>query len=97
MLLFPQRWAIHTINLLPPSRFACRQSPKSPQFGRVGVVAAGQERAEVRADEPAEALAVIILSAVLFSAELAVRIGSPPGSSPLGRLALAIVLRGMRP
>jgi TetR/AcrR family transcriptional regulator, transcriptional repressor for nem operon len=61
------------------------------------VIAAGQRRGEVRADEPAEALGVIVLYAVLFAAQRGVTIGHPEGSSPLGRLALEITLRGMRP
>jgi hypothetical protein len=60
------------------------------------VIAAGQRRSEVRTDEPAEALGVIVLYAVLFSTARAT-IGRPEGSSPLGRLALEITLRGMRP
>jgi len=61
------------------------------------VLAEGQLRGEIRADEPAEALAVILLYAVLFSARRSVAIGRPPGSTPLGRLALQVVLRGVRP
>jgi AcrR family transcriptional regulator len=61
------------------------------------VIAAGQRRGEVRADEPAEALGVIVLYAVLFSTQRGATIGRPEGSSPLGRLALEITLRGMRP
>ncbi|MGH3067573.1 MAG: TetR/AcrR family transcriptional regulator [Streptosporangiaceae bacterium] len=61
------------------------------------VIAAGQRRGEVRADEPAEALGVIVLYAVLFTTQRGATIGRPEGSSPLGRLALEITLRGMRP
>ena len=61
------------------------------------VIVAGQRRGEVRADEPAEALGVIVLYAVLFSTQRGATIGRPEGSSPLGRLALEITLRGMRP
>jgi AcrR family transcriptional regulator len=61
------------------------------------VIADGQRRGEIRADEPAEALAVIVLYAVLFSAQRGTTIGRPRGSSPLGRLALQVVLRGLRP
>jgi hypothetical protein len=61
------------------------------------VLAEGQLRGEVRPDEPAESLAVIVLYAVLFAARRSATIGRPPGSAPLGRLALSIVLRGMRP
>jgi hypothetical protein len=41
--------------------------------------------------------AVILLYAVLFGARRGATIGRPPGSTPLGRLALSVVLRGMRP
>jgi AcrR family transcriptional regulator len=61
------------------------------------VMAEGQRRGEVRGDEPAEALAVIVLYSVLFTARRAAAIGRPPGSTPLGWLALETVLRGMRP
>jgi AcrR family transcriptional regulator len=61
------------------------------------VIAAGQRSGEVRAGEPAGALGVIVLNAVLFSAQRGAAIGRPEGSSPLGRLALEITLRGMRP
>jgi AcrR family transcriptional regulator len=61
------------------------------------VLAEGQLRGEIRADEPAESLAVILLYAVLFSGRRGATIGRPPGSTPLGRLALQTVLRGMRP
>jgi AcrR family transcriptional regulator len=61
------------------------------------VLAEGQLRGEIRPDEPAESLAVILLYAVLFGARRGATIGRPPGSTPLGRLALAVVLRGMRP
>jgi len=61
------------------------------------VIADGQRRGEIRADEPAEALAVIVLYAVLFSAQRGTTIGRPRDSSPLGRLALQVVLRGLRP
>jgi hypothetical protein len=61
------------------------------------VIGVGQRRGEVRADEPAEALGVIVLYAVLFSTQRGATIGRPEGSSPLGRLALEITLHGMRP
>jgi hypothetical protein len=38
-----------------------------------------------------------ISSSFLFGARRGATIGRPPGSTPLGRLALAVVLRGMRP
>ena len=68
-----------------------------PVAATTSVLAAGQQRGEIRADEPAESLAVIVLYAVLFSTRRAATIGRPPGSTPLNRLALQIVLRGMRP
>jgi TetR/AcrR family fatty acid metabolism transcriptional regulator len=68
-----------------------------PVSATTAVIAEGQLRGEVRTDEPAESLAVIVLYAVLFGARRGATIGRPPGSTPLGRLALAIVLRGMRP
>jgi TetR/AcrR family fatty acid metabolism transcriptional regulator len=68
-----------------------------PVAATTAVLAQGQLRGEVRADEPPEALAVILLYAVLFGARRGATIGRPPGSTPLGRLALAVVLRGMRP
>jgi AcrR family transcriptional regulator len=68
-----------------------------PVPATTAVMAEGQLRGEIRADEPAESLAVIVLYAVLFSTRRGVSIGRPPGSAPLGRLALEVVLRGMRP
>ncbi len=61
------------------------------------VITEGQRHGEIRTDEPAEALAVIVLYAVLFAAQRGTTIGRPRGSSPLGRLALQVVLHGMRP
>jgi TetR/AcrR family transcriptional regulator, fatty acid metabolism regulator protein len=68
-----------------------------PVPATTAVIAQGQQRGEVRTDEPAESLAVIVLYAVLFSARRAATIGRPPGSTPLSRLALSVTLRGMRP
>jgi AcrR family transcriptional regulator len=68
-----------------------------PVPATTAVIAEGQRRGEIRADEPAESPAVIVLYSVLFSARRAANLGRPPGSTPLGRLALQIVLRGMRP
>ena len=48
------------------------------------VITEGQRRGEIRADQ-AEALAVIVLYAVLFAAQRGTTIGRPRGSSPLGR------------
>jgi AcrR family transcriptional regulator len=68
-----------------------------PVAATAAVLAQGQLSGEIRADEPAESLAVIALYAVLFSARRGATIGRPPGSAPLGRVALQVVLRGMRP
>ena len=68
-----------------------------PVPATTAVLAQGQHRGEIRADEPAESLAVIVLYAVLFGARRGATIGRPPGSTPLGRLALSVVLRGLRP
>jgi AcrR family transcriptional regulator len=68
-----------------------------PVAATTAVLAEGQIRGEIRDDEPPESLAVIVLYAVLFSARRGVSIGRPPGSTPLGRLALDVVLRGLRP
>jgi TetR/AcrR family transcriptional regulator, fatty acid metabolism regulator protein len=69
----------------------------TPVRATTEVLVAGQRSGEIRADEPAEALAVIVLYAVLFSTRRSATLGRPAGSSPLSRLALQIVLRGMRP
>jgi len=69
----------------------------APVPATTAVLAEGQYRGEIRADEPAESLAVILLYAVLFSARRGSTLGRPPASTPLNRLALQIVLRGMRP
>ena len=68
-----------------------------PVAATAAVLAEGQLRGEIRPDEPPESLAVILLYAVLFGARRGATIGRPPGSTPLGRLALSVVLRGMRP
>jgi TetR/AcrR family transcriptional regulator, fatty acid metabolism regulator protein len=68
-----------------------------PVPATAAVIAEGQLRGEVRPDEPAESLAVIVMYAVLFGARRGATIGRPPGSTPLGRLALSVTLRGMRP
>jgi AcrR family transcriptional regulator len=68
-----------------------------PVPATAAVLAQGQLRGEIRADEPAESLAVIVLYAVLFGARRGATIGRPPGSTPLGALALSVVLRGLRP
>jgi AcrR family transcriptional regulator len=68
-----------------------------PVAATTAVIEAGQRRGEIRSDDPAESLAVILLYAVLFTARRGTTIGRPPGSAPLSRLALQVVLRGMRP
>jgi AcrR family transcriptional regulator len=68
-----------------------------PIAATTSVIAQGQLRGEIRSDEPAESLAVILHYAVLFAGRRGVTIGRPPGSTPLSRLALQTVLRGMRP
>jgi len=68
-----------------------------PVVATTAALAEGQLRGEIRADEPAESLAVIMLYSVLFSARRGATIGRPPGSTPLGRLALQIALAGMHP
>jgi AcrR family transcriptional regulator len=68
-----------------------------PVPATTALLADGQRRGEIRDDEPAESLAVILLYAVLFSARRGATIGRPPASTSLGLLALQIVLRGMRP
>ncbi len=68
-----------------------------PVPATTAVLAEGQLRGEIRDDEPPESLAVILLYAVLFGARRGTTIGRPPGSTPLGRLALSVVLRGLRP
>jgi hypothetical protein len=68
-----------------------------PVAATTAALAEGQIRGEIRDDEPPESLAVIVLYAVLFSARRGASIGRPPGSTPLGRLALDVVLRGLRP
>jgi TetR/AcrR family transcriptional regulator, fatty acid metabolism regulator protein len=69
----------------------------APIPATTAALAEGQLKGEVRADEPAESLAVILMYAVLFSTRRSATLGRPPGSAPLSRLALQIVLRGMRP
>jgi hypothetical protein len=68
-----------------------------PVPATAAVLAQGQLRGEIRADEPPESLADIVYYAVLFGARRGTTIGRPPGSTPLGALALSVVLRGLRP
>ena len=75
--------------------YALRRLAPDAQF--FGVAGPKMRAAGCEAWEPSESLAVILLYAVLFGARRGATIGRPPGSTPLGRLALAVVLRGMRP
>jgi hypothetical protein len=59
----------------------------------VGHVNAGEAVRDEHGDRPVG----LVLYAVLFSARRSATLGRPAGSSPLSRLALQIVLRGMRP
>jgi AcrR family transcriptional regulator len=68
-----------------------------PIAATTAVVLEGQRRGEIHPDYPAEALAVIILYAVLFSARRGAAFPQPPGARSYGGLALEVVLRGMRP
>lgn len=81
-----------------PGQLSGSLGDESPPPIRVAsaVVAEGQRRGEVRADQPAESLAVIVLYAVLFCTQRGATVGRPPGSMSLTQLALDVVLRGMR-
>lgn len=72
------------------------ESP-SPVQAATEVIAEGQRRGEIRADQPAEALAVVLCYSVLSATRRGATLGRPPASPPLSALALAGVLRGMRP
>jgi AcrR family transcriptional regulator len=61
------------------------------------VIAEGQRRREIRADQPPESLAVVLCYAVLSASRRGATLGRPPDSPPLSDLALEVVLRGMRP
>jgi AcrR family transcriptional regulator len=69
----------------------------SPVQAAAEVIAEGQRRGEVRADQPAESLAVVLCYSVLSAARRVATLGRPPDSPPLSQLALQVVLRGMRP
>jgi AcrR family transcriptional regulator len=69
----------------------------APVPATTAVMTAGQYRGEIRTDEPAESLAIILLYSVLFAGRRGLTLGRPPGSSPLSHLALDIALRGMQP
>ena len=66
------------------------------------MLAAGQQRGEIRSDYPARALAAVVLQAWAMSAHREKALGRPPGewagpSGSLGELAVEICLAGMRP
>jgi AcrR family transcriptional regulator len=69
----------------------------SPVQAAAEVIAEGQRRGEVRADQPAESLAVVLCYSVLSTTRRGATLGRPPDSPPLSNLALEVVLRGMRP
>lgn len=69
----------------------------SPVQAAAEVIAEGQRRGEIRADRPAEALAVVLCHSVLSATRRGATLGRPPDSPPLSQLTLEVVLRGMRP
>lgn len=87
----------HVVN--HPGQLSASLGEENPPPIRVAseIVAEGQRRGEVRSDQPAESLAVIVLYAVLFCTQRGATVGRPPGSISLTQLALDVVLRGMRP
>jgi AcrR family transcriptional regulator len=72
------------------------ETPTPVQAG-AAVIAEGQRRGDIRADQPAESLAVVLCYSVLSSVRRGATLGRPPDSPPLSELALDVVLRGMRP
>jgi hypothetical protein len=68
----------------------------APVPATTAVIAEGQRQGELRADQPAEALAIILLYSVVFSANRSASLGRPPGATPLSLLALEIVMKGLR-
>lgn len=87
----------HVVN--HPGQLTAILGPEAPPPIAVAsaVIAEAQRRGEVRPDQPAESLAVIVLYAVLFCTQRGATVGRPPGSIALTQLALDVVLRGMRP
>lgn len=66
------------------------------------MLAAGQERGEIRIDYPARALAAVLLQAWVMSVNREGALGRPPGewqgpSLSLGELAVEVCFAGMRP
>jgi AcrR family transcriptional regulator len=66
------------------------------------VLAAGQRRGEIRADQPAESLAAVLLHAVIASGQREAAMGRAAGAEdrpglPLTVLAIQLLLRGMHP
>ena len=69
----------------------------TPVQAAAEIIAEGQRRGEIRADQPSESLAVVLCYAVLSASRRGATLGRPPDSPPLSDLALKIVLHGMRP
>jgi len=69
----------------------------SPVQAASEVITEGQRRGEIRADRPAQSLAVVLCYSVLSSTRRGASIGRPSDSPPLSQLALEVVVRGMRP
>ncbi len=66
------------------------------------LLAAGQQRGEIRRDYPARALAAVVLQAWVMSLNREAAVGRPPGvwegpSLSLGELAVEVCFAGMRP
>ncbi|MGH3165437.1 MAG: hypothetical protein ACRDN0_06030 [Trebonia sp.] len=95
----PLRGAVlrHVVN--HPGRLAAilDEETPSPVQAASEVIAEGQRRGEIRTDQPAESLAVVLCYSVLFATRRGATIGRPPDSPPLSQLALDVVLHGMRP
>jgi AcrR family transcriptional regulator len=73
------------------------ESTPTPVQAVTEVIAEGQRHGEVRTDQPAESLAVVLCYSVLSANRRGATLGRPPDSPPLSELALDIVLSGMRP
>lgn len=73
------------------------ETTPTPVQAAAEVIAQGQRHGEVRTDQPAESLAVVLCYSVLAANRRGATLGRPPDSPPLSELALDVVLRGMRP
>lgn len=82
-----------------PGRLSAALDEQIPSPVQVAaeVIADGQLQGEIRADQSAESLAIVLCYAVLAATRRAVTLGRPRDSPPLSQLALEVVLRGMRP